>query len=188
MSFRIGKTAVTVGYEAAAALTAVLILDRENRVICCIAAAILHESGHLLMMRLSGVRVRAVTLRIFDVLIEAERPPGMRADVWITLGGVLMNLLCAALFLPVCLRLAAANLALGAFNLLPVISLDGGHLYYLLLSRRFLPKTCAVVVRLTTFALLVPLFTAGLLMLFRSGYNYSLLAISLYLLAVLMFR
>ena len=30
--------------------------------------------------------------------------------------------------------------------------------------------------------------TAGILVLFRSGYNYSLLAVSLYLLAVLFFK
>lgn len=188
MSFRIGKTAFFLGYEVAAAITAVLILDRENRVICCIAAAVLHELGHILTMRLFHLRVRAVSVRIFDVLIEAERPTTFCSDLCITLGGAAMNLLCALLFAAFHRDLFYANLAIGLFNLLPVMSLDGGRVFYLFLSRRFLPKTCAVILRFTTFIFLIPLLTAGLLLLFRSGYNYSLLAISLYLLAVFIFK
>ncbi len=188
MSFRLGRTKLFVGYEVVAAITAVLILDRENRIICCILAALLHELGHLLLMRRFHVPVRAVSLRLFDVLIEADAPADFRADVWITLGGVSMNFLCAALSAPFSRNLLLANLALGCFNLLPVMSLDGGHLLYLLLSRRFLPKTCVIIQKSVTLLLLVPLMTAGILMLFRSGYNYSLLAISLYLTAVLILK
>lgn len=188
MKLRVGNTAVFIGYEVAAAISAVLILDRENRVICCILAALLHELGHLLMMRLFRVRVRSVSFRIFDVLIKADSPADMRADVCITLGGVMSNFVFAAAFFPLYHDLFLANLALGLFNMMPVMSLDGGHLLYLLLSRRFLPKTCTVILKLTTFFLLLPLMTAGILMLLRSGYNYSLLAISLYLLAVLLFK
>lgn len=188
MSFRLGKTAVSVGYGLAAALTAVLILDRENRVICCIAAAALHELGHILMMRLYHVRICSISARLFDVKIEADRPASFSADLCITLGGPAANFLCAVLFLPLSRGMTLANLALGVFNLLPVMSLDGGRLLYLLLSRRFLPKTCIVILKTVSFFLLIPFLTAGLLVLFRSGYNYSLLAVSLYLLTVLFLK
>lgn len=188
MSFRVGKTAFFVGYEMVAALTAVLILDREDRVVCCILAATLHELGHILMMRTFRVRVRSISLRLADVLIQADPPPTLCADVMVTLGGVVMNFLCALLFLPLSRELAGSNLALGVFNLLPVKSLDGGHLLYLALSRRCAPKTCETIQNVTAFLMLIPFLTAGLLMLFRSGYNYSLLLISLYLLAVLFLK
>ncbi len=188
MSIRLGNTRVFIGYEVAAAITAALILDRENCVICCIAAAGLHELGHLLMMRYYGVRTRAISLRLFDVLIEADRPPDDRADLGITLGGAVANLFFAAVSAAFSRSLMIANLALGIFNLLPVMSLDGGHLLFLLLSRRFLPKTCTIILKITTFLLLIPLMTAGFAILFRSGYNYSLLAVSLYLLAVFIFK
>lgn len=188
MSFRLTRTRITVGYEVVAAITAVLILDRENRVICCLIAAALHELGHLLLMRRFHVPVRSVTFRLFDVLIEAEPVPTNFADTWITLGGVMMNFLCSLLFLPLSRKLMLANLAFGVFNLLPVMSLDGGHLLYLLLSRRFLPRTCTIILKAVTFIFLLPFLTAGLFMLFRSGYNYSLLVISLYLTAVLLLK
>ena len=59
MKLRIARIDLFIGYEAIAALTAVLLLDRENHIVCCILAALLHELGHLLMMLLCGVRVRA---------------------------------------------------------------------------------------------------------------------------------
>lgn len=169
-------------------MTAVLILDHENRVICCAFAAVFHELGHIVMMRCFHIPLRSVRLSVFDVLIDADRPDRFIADFCITLGGPAANLLGAVLSAPFSRGMLYAHLALGVFNLLPVMSLDGGRLLTLLLSRRFLPKTCTILLRITTFALLLPLFTAGLLILFRSGYNYSLLAVSLYLLAVLLFK
>ena len=77
MSFRLARTRITVGYEVVAAITAVLILDRENRVICCLIAAALHELGHLLLMRRFHVPVRSVTFRLFDrarETVETETP------------------------------------------------------------------------------------------------------------------
>ena len=188
MKLRIADLSICFGYEVIAAMTAVLILDRENRVICCFAAALLHELGHIVMMRLCRVKVRGLRLRLFDVLIEADEPADLCADAWITSGGVLVNVLCAAIFCPFSLKVGLPHLALGIFNLLPVISLDGGRLLSICLSRRFSPHVTDTVLRVTTFLFLLPLMTAGIYLLFQSGYNYSLLLISLYLLAVLLLK
>lgn len=188
MSFRIGRRSVYIGYEAVAALTAVLVLDRENRMILCFAAALLHELGHLVMMLMFGIEVRGVSLRLFDVRIEADSPPGFISDLCVTLGGPAVNLLLSAVFIPAGGFFGYTNLALGCFNLLPVISLDGGRLLTLLLSRRFSPRTCRVTLTIVSFVILLPLMTAGAVILFRSGYNYSLLIISLYLLAILFIK
>lgn len=185
MKLRIGKIDFTVGYEAAAAMTAVLLLDRENRIVCCFLAAVLHELGHVLMMLFCGVRVRGVKLRLFDVLIEADDAPTVRTDILITLGGVAANFLFASILCPFSLKTGLPHLALGVFNLLPVISLDGGHLLGILLAKRLSPHKVDTILHITTFIILLPLLTAGIYMLFQSGYNYSLLLISLYLIAVL---
>lgn len=188
MKLRIGKIDFFIGYEAAAAMTAVLLLDRENRIVCCFLAAILHELGHVLMMLLCGVRVRTVKLRLFDILIEADKAPTLRADIMITLGGVTANFLFALLLCPFSLKMGLPHLALGVFNILPVISLDGGHLLSILLAKRLSPRRVDIVLHITTFIILLPLMTAGIYMLFQSGYNYSLLLISLYLIAVLFLK
>lgn len=188
MKLRIAKTEVVIGYEVMAAITAVLLLDRENRIVCCLLAALLHELGHVLMMRLCGVRVRCVRLRLFDTLIEGDEAPSVLTDVWITLGGVTVNFVCAAALCPFSLTLGLPHLALGVFNLLPVMSLDGGHLLVICLSRRFSPRVVDAVIKLSTFLFLLPLMTAGIYIVCRSGYNYSLLLISLYLTVILFMK
>lgn len=188
MKLRIAKIDLFVGYEAIAAMTAVLLLDRDNRVIFCFLAAILHELGHVLMMLLCGVHVRAIRLRLFDVLIQADDAPSFKADVLITMGGVAVNFLFALLLYPVCMKVALPHLALGIFNLLPVMSLDGGHLLEIFMDKRFSPRTTAITLRVTTFVFLLPLMTAGLYVLLNSGYNYSLLVISIYLIVLLFLK
>ena len=188
MSFCIGKLRFWLGYEAVAAITAVLLIDRENRMIGCILAAILHEGGHLIVMLLCRVKVRGVRIRLFDVLIEADAPQTFPAAVFVTLGGPGMNLLIAAASCMIAPFFCYANLAMGLFNLFPVVSLDGGRVLTLFVARRFGDPTAQRVLRITSFVILLPLMTAGILFLFRSGYNYSLLAVSLYLLAVLLLK
>ncbi|MBQ3330150.1 MAG: hypothetical protein IJG87_03115 [Ruminococcus sp.] len=188
MKLRLLKIDLVIGYEAVAAMTAVLLLDRENRVIGCFLAALLHESGHIFMMVLYGVKVRRVKLRLFDVLIEADEPPTLRSDVMITLAGPAINLVCAAAICPFSLKTGLPHFALGVFNLLPVMSLDGGHLLGIALSRKLTPRACDIVLHVTSFIIFLPLMTAGIYILFRSGYNYTLLLISLYLLAVLLLK
>ena len=188
MSFCIGKIRFCIGYEVVAAITAILLIDRENRVIVCILAAILHEGGHLIVMLLCRVQVRGVRIRLFDILIEADEPGSFLADVCITLGGPGMNLLLAGVFVKIAPIFCYANLAMGLFNLLPAVSLDGGRLLTVLVARRYGELVAGRVLRIVSFIILVPLMTAGILFLFRSGYNYSLLAISLYLLAVLLLK
>lgn len=188
MSLRLGKRRFYIGYEAVAALTAVLLLDSSGRIILCIAAALLHELGHLTAMLLCGVGVRGVSLRLFDVKIDADSPRGFARDLCVTLGGPAVNLLLAAALVPTGSFFGGANLALGCFNLLPVQSLDGGRLLELLLLRRFGARACDRVMRIASFLFLLPLMTAGLYALLRSGYNYSLLAVSLYLTAILFIK
>ena len=188
MKLRLADCELELGYTAVAAMTAVLLTDREGRLIACLAAAMLHELGHLAMMKRLGVRIRAVRVRLFDVLIEADACASFRSDVLVTLAGPAVNLCLAALLRRFSPEFALPQLVLGLFNLTPVMSFDGGRLLYLLLARRYAPATCDAVLRITTFVFLLPLMTAGLVILFNNGYNYSFLAISLYLAALLLFR
>ena len=188
MKLRIATLDLFIGYEAIAAMTAVLLLDRENRVIFCFLAAILHELGHALMMLLCGVHVKEIKLRLFDVLIKADKPPSFKADVLITLGGVAVNFVFTLLLYPVGVKVALPHLALGIFNLLPVMSLDGGHLLAIFMDKRFSPRTTAITLKVTTFVFLLPLMTAGLYALLNSGYNYSLLIIAIYLIVLLFLK
>lgn len=188
MSFCLGSCRIEIGYTAVAGLTAAMLLDPENRIVLCMAAALLHELGHLLMLLLCGLRVRGISLRLFDVQIAADSPHGFADDLCVTLGGPAANLLLAAALTPTGSFFGYANLALGCFNLLPVLSLDGGRLLSLLLSLRFDARICDRAVKIVSFVILLPLLTVGIYTLLRSGYNYSLLFASLYLTAILLLK
>lgn len=104
-------------------------------------AALLHELGHVLALRVYGVPIRRVDLEPMGAQIvydDALCP--LRASAWIAAAGALFNLLvCAAVSallalgflaayrLPL-LFFALANGFLALLNLLPWESLDGGKL------------------------------------------------------------
>lgn len=188
MSFRVGDLRLHIGYEPVAALTAAMLLDKENTVVFCILAAVLHELGHIVMMKALKVRLRAVSLRLFDVLMEADPPGSLAADVLITLGGPMSNFLFALLCAVLGMRLWMPHLVLGIFNLLPVEGLDGGHLLYIVLSRLLPPRPCEMISKILSFVFILPFLTAGIYILIRTRYNYTLLFVSLYLMAVLLLR
>lgn len=121
---------VSPGFLVLASL--LLFLDREGAAPAVLAAWLLHEGGHLLLLYGTGGRVRRAELTLGGVRIETEK--GRR----LSYGGELISVLAGpginlALALG-CARLgerwylfAGVNLALGVFNLLPVPGLDGGR-------------------------------------------------------------
>ncbi|MCI2112819.1 MAG: site-2 protease family protein [Ruminococcus sp.] len=77
---------------------------------------------------------------------------------------------------------------MGLFNILPVMSLDGGQLLYLILSRFFSDTVSQRIVNVITFIIIFPLATFGFILLFNSKYNFSLLIVCIYLVFSLICR
>ena len=187
MKLSLKETEIFIGYEAVAAVCAVLLFDREGRTVSCLLAAFLHECGHLVTMRILSYRVREIRLRLFDVRISSDEPRCVRDDLLITLSGALSNFLFAPVFF-FSDKLFFSNLLIGAFNLLPVESLDGGRILMILLSKKLSLFTAEKILKLLSFVFLAPFLFCGIAVLLNTRYNYSLLAVSMYLLAVLLFR
>ena len=82
---------------------------------------------------------------------------------------------------------AAANASVGLFNLFPVMSLDGGQLAYLLLSRAIAHDRAEKAVDALTFAFIFPLAAMGFWLMLKSK-NVSLLFVSVYLVFSLLFK
>lgn len=181
-----------VSYPAVALFTLALICDRKGTMFICFVSSILHEIGHIIAMKLTGAKLKSVCFNLGDVAINADNSNlSYSAEIVITLSGVAVNFLLssltftlfslthAELFHGICI----SNLLIGAFNLLPVRFLDGGQLILLLLQKRFTPKICERIVNVLTFVFLVPIATTGLIFIFNSGHNYSLLFAALYLIS-----
>jgi Zn-dependent protease/predicted transcriptional regulator len=108
------------------------------------ASIVAHELSHAYAGRVYGVQTTSVTLFVFGgVSRMVDEPPSPRAEFWIGIAGPLCSFALAAVFAALSVWSAVLglveavtmtfwlgtvlNLMLGAFNLLPGLPLDGGH-------------------------------------------------------------
>ena len=103
------------------------------------AAALLHEGGHLLAAAVAVVRVESMTLDLFGARLALGGLISYGQEFAVAAGGPCVNLLTAALLMPLWVSRGApsggalhalilASLGLSAVNLLPVRTLDGGRM------------------------------------------------------------
>jgi Zn-dependent protease len=110
-------------------------------VVCLLGSVLLHELGHALTARHYGIGVRGITLELLGGWTEMDRDaPSPRVDGLISLAGPAVSLVLgglgtlAALALPdrtvidqIAFQLAASNIIVAVFNVLPGLPLDGGR-------------------------------------------------------------
>lgn len=153
-------------------------------------AMLCHEGGHLLALCAVGTAPRQVTLSALGCRMSL--PPGARLTGWqgmlVSLAGPGANLLCFLL----CLltgqasgAFAMGSLALGLLHLLPVEPLDGGLAMHRLLEGITRPSRAERVSRWVSAVCILPLFVLGFTILLRTRYNFTLLALSIYLMLYL---
>lgn len=168
-----------------------LLLDSEGILRWCILAAILHECGHVVAMRLlrwPGCRIRLTGLGIrllqtekaavsyWSEGVAAAAGPAVNVGV-----GLLLVLIRGCIIQTVPEGLIQAQFSLGLFNLLPVEPMDGGRILRAILHMYLSDGVAEQIADAVTFIVLFPL-TAGLFVsLFRQRLNFSLLAAVLYL-------
>ncbi len=107
-------------------------------------SVLVHELGHALVARRTGVGALEIVLHGFGGLTRFGRTPGPREGVFITLAGPLAGIALGVLAWPVSWfadpwglvgRLVTFNIGWSLFNLVPMYPLDGGHVLYHLLAR-----------------------------------------------------
>jgi Zn-dependent protease len=104
------------------------------------ACIVLHELGHAVVARRVGIPIRGITLFLFGGVAEMEaEPPSAFAEFLMALAGPLVSAALAAVFWVASLAvqtpalvtplqfLAAINLGVLVFNLVPAFPLDGGR-------------------------------------------------------------
>jgi Zn-dependent protease len=110
-------------------------------VVCLLGSVLLHELGHALTARRYGIGVRGITLELLGGWTEMDRDaPNPRVDALVSLAGPAVSLVLgglgtvAAFALPdrtvadqIAFQLAASNVIVAIFNVLPGLPLDGGR-------------------------------------------------------------
>lgn len=190
MKFKICSVEISVSYLLICIFALCIVVDRYNAFIWCVLSIIIHESGHLFLMCCFGFVPEKIKITLFEISISdnSRHKRTNLQNFLIIFFGPLANFICFIVcyllylfskinFIP----FAFANLFVGLFNFLPVLSLDGGQLIYILLSRRASERLAERVVDIITFIFIFPLSALGFLVLFESKYNFSLLLVCVYL-------
>ena len=197
MKLRILKTEITISYLIICVASICIIAGIFDSFLYCLFAIIIHESGHIILMCIFGYAPEKIKISLFEISIS-DRKRQERSFIQnflIIFFGPFSNFICFILFYLLYLigndfflYPAAANLSVGLFNVLPVMSLDGGHLLYLVLCKFFSESISQRVVNVITFIIIFPLAFFGFVLLFNSKYNFSLLIVCIYLVLSLLCR
>lgn len=197
MKLRILKTEITISYLIICVASICIIAGIFDSFLYCLFAIIIHESGHIILMCTFGYAPEKIKISLFEISIS-DRKRQERSFIQnflIIFFGPFSNFICFILFYLLYLigndfflYPAAANLSVGLFNILPVMSLDGGQLLYLVLCRFFSESISQRVVNVITFIIIFPLAFFGFVLLFNSKYNFSLLIVCIYLVLSLLCR
>lgn len=197
MKLKIFNIPVEISFTLICIAAACVILNIFDKLIWCALAVIIHESGHLLAMLKCGqapekIKISAFEIKIFD---SKRLRRSEKQNFFIIFSGPAVNFIC---FIPFyllyllgnefVLPLAISNLSVGLFNILPVLSLDGGQLIFIILRQRAGADRAEKTVDVITFITIFPLAALGFIVLFESKYNFSLLFVCVYLIISLITR
>jgi len=190
--FKVGPCHVELGFSCFV-LAAFACLFLPGNAPALLLGMALHEAGHLAALWCFRAAPRRVTVSALGLrlMLPAGPGPGGWRGAAVSLMGPGVNglcfLLCWAAGRPVT-PFALANFSLAALHSLPVEPLDGGLALRRLLEGRFGPGQASLICRWVSVVFLVPLGGLGFFVLLRTRYNFSLLALAVYLMLYLVLK
>ena len=155
--------------------------------IVCLAAVLLaavcHEMGHYIALRLCGGRLEGLSVSAFgaQMRIRDRNRLSYGREALCVLAGPLVNVTLSWLmsvggkWREEFYLFAGAQLVLGVFNLLPLTALDGGRLLWIGIAWVTDPFLADKVCRLTTLVLLMALAALGIILWLRHRAGFLLL-------------
>ena len=173
-----------------AVMLAIMILtDRSGICLLTLAAAFLHECGHILAARALHIPLGSVRMDFLGARIDVRGRLLSYGEEWLlAAAGPLCSLLAAALGAGLwhvsdyARIFSCASLILGLLNLLPIRTFDGGRMAECLLLRCTSERIAERVMRTLSFLFLFLLWATAVYFLLRAGDGLSLLCFSMSLL------
>ncbi len=191
LRFRFFNTVFEVSYLLTAVMSLSVILSgKESLLPLCLLSAVVHESGHLLFLYKFGASPSRISLKLSDVRIVSDFTAlSLNQEFMVVAAGPLANLLLSAISfimywcfsVTLFLQLCITSLFIGIFNLLPVRTLDGEQMLSLFLLRKIDDKAGNLIINIVSIIIILPVATAGFLLLLSNKHNYTLLIVAAYL-------
>ena len=190
MDFKIFSTKIYVSVLFVAVIIFMLCIDKTGFAPFCFLSVFIHELSHLLWMKKENCAPKEIRLTPASVGIIRDFKCSISAERKIALAGPIGNIITGLIFVFVylifkktaILEFSLLNLITAAFNLLPVVGLDGGVILVSTLVKYKVPREKAEqILRLITLIVsLLTVFFATLLALNKT-YNPTLFIIGIYL-------
>lgn len=185
LEFCVGRCQIGIGFSCFALLSACCLFTGMESSAACLLAIFLHECAHLAVMWAFHVPPDRVEVSALGCRVVRQSGWGTTdyQQMIISLAGPAINLLCFGMTALAGKNgdFTGVNLALGIAHSLPIEPLDGGLALRYFLQSQLEEGTAERVSRIVSLALLLPLSVLGFLVLLNTRYNYSLLALSVYL-------
>lgn len=161
-----------------------------QRLLIAYALAGLHEAAHIAVAKRLGVKLSGVEILPFGVTMRlaSEGIPNPDDEIKIALAGPIASIFAAYLAYGIYRFeyrdfIIMTSLVVGIFNMLPVLPLDGGRVFRAVMVKRFgCIRACSysAAVSKTTAVMIA---AAGIFLLYRTGFNFSLILIGGFLIA-----
>lgn len=192
LELRIGGVPCRFSLLFPAMVAVAVTLDPSVFSLWCLAASFMHEAGHFTALLAFDCKPQRISVGLFGMRVEQDpaKRLGYRQNALVSLAGPAVNLVtfCILSFFHGNEAAALVHLTLGVFNLLPIEPLDGGQALYCLLALRMEEESARKWVLRISVITLFPIAAAGFFVLAMSGYNITLLAVSLYLSLLLLLK
>lgn len=174
--------------STAAAIFAVLLLYLSDKaVILASAIAMLsHELSHIISIRFCGERVSSVTVYMTGADISCTDILPFKHRLAILSSGICINAILGTLSLKygtndTVIMLGEYSLLYGAFNCLPIKSLDGGRILHTVLSYFSDESSCERILSIISFCILLTAYQCGIYIFYKTEGNFSILFACMFL-------
>lgn len=163
-----------------------VLTDRTGISLLTVAAALLHECGHLLAARAMGIRMSQMRMDFLGARLDITGRVLSFGEEWLLCAaGPTVSLIVAAvaaIFWGVsdyARIFSCASLVLGLLNLLPIRTFDGGRMLEVFLSNTFGECAAERGMTLCSFLFLFLLWATAVYFLLRAGDGLSLFCFSM---------
>jgi len=165
---RWGKVEVTGGFLLLMAW--INYCDTQQLLPAAFCAAVLHEVGHWVAIRMVKGRIALLRLSAIGAQLQLEASLSYGQEILCALAGPILNLTAA--FWAVSSNrevFGGINLALGVFNLLPISALDGGRILNCAAALVLGPEVSDYICKTVDFVFSAVVGVAGVVLLFSGG-------------------
>lgn len=190
MRFRLFGIRFTVSVFFTAVIAFMLIVDRTGLMTPVLASTLLHELGHLAAMKRYRCMPREISLQLGTVsMVKPNRIYRRREEIMIAVCGPAANLLAGILFFTLYFYFknesfavwSIVQLAIGAFNLLPVLGLDGGSILLGIFSSLWDEDKALFILKFISIVVAGAAVACGAYLLLNGIQNPTLLLVGIYL-------